>query len=121
MPGKQRKSAFSAVMREAQTRNGDTVEQQHRETVSPQDSETAEQLISNTVTPQNSNTVTPQSGKTVSQYEKVSFYLTPGQALKLDDLAHDFRRTYGKRINRNDIVRYVIDQVSLESLEGMSR
>lgn len=127
MPGK-RKSAFSAVLREAQTHNGETEKQSHGETVSPQEretstlhySETPERLISNTVTRQDSKTVEPESSKTVSPYEKVSFYITPEQALKLDDLAHDFRRAHGKRINRNDIVRYVLDRVTLKSLEGMS-
>jgi hypothetical protein len=50
---------------------------------------------------------------------KASFYLTPEQANKLDDLAHDFKKAHGKRINRNDIVRYLIDQCSLETLDSM--
>jgi hypothetical protein len=50
--------------------------------------------------------------------EKITFYLTVEQANKLDDLAHDYKKRRGKRINRNDIVRYLIDHCTLESLEA---
>jgi hypothetical protein len=50
---------------------------------------------------------------------KISFYLTPEQGDKLDDLAHDFKKQHKKRINRNDIVRFLIDACTLETLDGL--
>ena len=67
-----RKSAYFAATEAAQ-------KQQSSEAVTPSYSETAEQLIS--------NTVTRQYSETVEQLEKTTFYLTPEQAEKLDDLA----------------------------------
>ena len=94
-----RKSAYFAATEVAQ-------KQQNSETVTPFYGEAAEQLISNTVT---------------RHYLETTFYLTPEQAEKLDDLAHDYKKHTGQRINRNDIVRYLIDQATLDSLEGIKR
>ena len=74
---------------------------------------TAEQPIS--------NTVTQQYGETVEQLEKTTFYLTHLQAEKLDDLAHDYKKRTGQRINRNKIVRYLIDRATLDQLSGIKR
>ena len=51
--------------------------------------------------------------------QKISFYLTEDQTNKLDDLAYGYRKRTGKRINRNDIVRYLIDQCTLETLADL--
>lgn len=51
--------------------------------------------------------------------EKVTFYLNTEQAGKLDDLVYQHRKIKGKRTNRNDIVRYLIDQCSIEWLEDL--
>jgi len=68
----------------------------------------------------------PTAGETIGQHkshtenkkeEKISFYLTIEQADKLDDLAYEHKKRTGRRINRNDIVRYLIDQCSLDSLK----
>ncbi len=131
MPAK-RKSAFSAALREAQQQHSDTVQpldsetvqQQYRETVSPLDSETVGQQYSEAVplpygeTAQHSdsNTVTQQHRKTVKKERKISFYLTSEQERKLDDLAYDFLQHTGKRINRNDIVRFLVDQANVDLL-----
>src|SRR6266849_4277832 len=49
-------------------------------------------------------------------YKPTSFYLDDAQIDKLDDLEHGYKKRTGKRINRNDIVRHLIDQVDLEIL-----
>src|SRR5258708_34412882 len=54
---------------------------------------------------------------------KTSFYPTQDQLDKLDDLATDYNSHYHKQrqtINRNDIVRYLIDQCSIETLDGLT-
>jgi hypothetical protein len=107
MMAAKRKSAYFAATEAAQ-------KQQDGETVIPFYSETEERLYS--------NTVTRQSGReTGEQFEKTTFYLTPEQAEKLDDLAHDYKKHSGQRINRNDIVRHLIDQATLDSLDGIKR
>lgn len=140
MPSSKRKSAFSAALQEAQQRSdtvppqeGDTVTTPHSDTVKPLEHPTTTQKESDTVPPSHSATVqeeqraevSPSHSETVKlskdQFSrKVSFYLTPGQEKKLDDLADDYRRQHeGKRINRNDIVRHLVDQCTLESLESL--
>ena len=141
MPGSKRKSAFSAALQEAQ-QHGDTVPPQEGETVTtphsgetvvPLDSIPATQEESDTVSPSHSVAVqseqqielSPSHGDTVKPSKdqfsrKVSFYLTREQEKKLDDLADDYRRQHeGKRINRNDIVRYLIDHCTLKMLETL--
>ena len=85
--------------------------QQKQPTVSPESS--------STVTPLQRDTALPHSRKIDKKEEKVTFYLTSGQADKLDDLAYDHKKRTGKRINRNDIVRYLIDQCTAESLNNI--
>lgn len=86
--------------------------QQKQPTVLPENSSTVEPLQRDTALPHNS--------KAAKKEEKVTFYLTSGQADKLDDLAYDHKKRTGKRINRNDIVRYLIDQCTTESLNNKS-
>jgi hypothetical protein len=148
MPGSKRKSAFSAALQEAQqhgdtvlpqegetvtTPHSETVTTPHGETVVPLDSIPATQYHSLPVSPSHSETVqseqqielSPSHGDTVKPSKdqfsrKVSFYLTREQEKKLDDLADDYRRQHeGKRINRNDIVRYLIDHCTLKTLETL--
>jgi len=60
------------------------------------------------------------SGNLNSRYtEKITFYLSMEQTDKLEDLAYQHRKTKGKRINRNDIVRYLIDHCSIEWLKDL--
>jgi hypothetical protein len=49
-------------------------------------------------------------------YKPTSFYLDESQLDKLDDLSHEYKKRTGKRINRNDIVRALIDETDLEHL-----
>ena len=94
-----RRSAFSRALQEAQ--HPTTVEQQNGETVEPS--------LSNTATPLDRETVKPGLIKT-------SFYLRLGQSEKLDDLAYGYKKRTGKRIDRQDIVRALIDSSELETL-----
>jgi len=66
-----------------------------------------------------SETVKEQSSETVKKSEKISFYLTPDEARKLNDLEYEQRKRTGRRVNRNDLIRYLIDVCSSESFEGM--
>jgi hypothetical protein len=58
-----------------------------------------------------------------NQVVKTSFYPLPAQLDKLDDLASEYNRRYRRqrpKINRNDIIRYLIDQCSIETLSDLS-
>lgn len=48
-----------------------------------------------------------------------SFYLTPAQLRKLDDLAYTYNGRTGKRINRNDIIRRLVDTCDIDNLQGL--
>jgi hypothetical protein len=48
-----------------------------------------------------------------------SFYLTPAQLRKLDDLAYTYNGRTGKRINRNDIIRHLVDICDIGNLQGL--
>jgi Uma2 family endonuclease len=64
------------------------------------------------------------TGKTATQKdrdegsgtEKISFYLRPDQLDKLDELALAYKKQVGTRINRNEIVRRLIDRCDLRLL-----
>ena len=88
-----------------------TQEAQKQPTVVPESS--------STVAPLESDTATPHSSKAAKKEEKVTFYLTSEQADKLDDLAHEHKKRTGKRINRNDIVRYLIDQCTTVTVDSI--
>jgi hypothetical protein len=78
--------------------------------------ETVEPQYSDTVVPQNSNTVKQHiDGEDVAR-EKITFYLRPDQTDKLDDLVRAYKRQTGKRINRNEVVRRLIDFCDLDVL-----
>ena len=56
---------------------------------------------------------TKPTGRTLKQ---VAFAIGAERERKLDDLAHEYNHRKGTRIGRNDIIRYVIDQLTLEDL-----
>jgi hypothetical protein len=108
-----RKSAFSRALQEAQ--NSTTVEQKNGETVKPLRRDKVEQSSGEAVQQQNSTTVKPLN--TVKNgLTKTSFYIRRDQVEKLDDLAHEFKKRTGKRIDRQDIVRALIDEINLDNL-----
>ncbi len=136
-----RKSAFFSATQEAQKSeeqcHSETVRQDGHETLSdhqqipvpPSSSATAIPSHSATVEPSQrktealsqSGTVPHEHGATVKKEAKTSFYLTPQQVEKLDDLAYEHKKKTGKRINRNDIVRYLIDRCELEDLRDIAK
>jgi len=65
--------------------------------------------------------MTPQQAtKTQTRSVKpTSFYLTPDQLRKLDDLAYTYNGRTGKRINRNDIIRHLVDTCDIGNLQGL--
>ena len=139
-----RSSAFFKAVGEKQetAENGETVTPQDGETVSPSnfgpvpplDSSTAprlhlptneqrpsrssnQPLNRDTASPQSRETVSPSHRNTVTaELNKTSFYLTQAQLDKLDELAYAYKRQTGKRINRNDIVRFLVDHARFETL-----
>lgn len=129
---KQRRvSAFTTAMREQQkpaeapksnndaSSSSENVEQLQSDTVTPSNLKTVELSNGETVKHLNSGTAQQRSSTTVKKDEKVSFYLTAVQANKLEDLAYEHRKRTGRRINRNDIVRHLIDLCDSTSLEGL--
>jgi hypothetical protein len=124
-----RVSAFDKALKEAQGQ-GETGTPQNRETVEPptqQNRPTVE-----TGTPQNRETVepptqqnrptvepsTPQNRET-AKLEKITFYLTGEQVRKLDQLEIEYRMHTGHRINRNDLIRHLVEQCSIASFDTM--
>ncbi len=66
-----------------------------------------------TVLPRNSGK--PQEDE--EALEKVSFYITTSQLNKLYDLVNEYRKRTGvRKVNRNDIIRLIIDQTDIEHL-----
>lgn len=88
---------------------GETVEPYNSNTAEPQDSSAVKLYNNNTVEPQNLDNVKIGS-------EKTTFYLRPDQLDKLDELTLAYKKRTRKRINRNDIVRQLIDLCDLEML-----
>jgi hypothetical protein len=83
-----------------------------------------EQSDSQTVAPAHSDTVAASySAPEEDQVIKTSFYPKPAQLDKLDDLASEYNRIHRRkrpRINRNDIVRFLIDLVDLDMLDKLN-
>jgi len=84
----------------------------------------------NTVTPLQGATVVPSNRETTPQREasagpkkdkKVTFYLTQEQEDKLDALEIEFRQRHKRKVNRNEIVRLLIDQCDIDSLADLAR
>ncbi len=57
--------------------------------------------------------------KQTRNVKPTSIYLTPAQLRKLDQLAYEYNEQTEKRINRNDIIRYLVDRCTLEHLHGL--
>lgn len=91
----------------------------------PPDSETASPQSGVTASPRDVKADIPGSSNTVSQQsstegrantEKFTIYVSSEQLDKLDELALAYRKRTGKRINRNVIMRKLIDVCDLELL-----
>jgi len=77
----------------------------------------------NTTTPLSSivpqNSTTPQNGEEPHDeaLEKVSFYITTSQLNRLYDLVNEYRKRTGiRKVNRNDIIRLILDQTNLDHI-----
>jgi hypothetical protein len=78
--------------------------------------------------PGREETVPPAHSETVSESKddqviKTSFYPRQDQLDKLDDLAGEYNKRYRrqrKRIDRQDIIRFLIDRCTLDSLEDLN-
>jgi hypothetical protein len=73
------------------------------------------------VAPLNSNT-SPQLQAEDHRIIKTSMYPTQTQLDKLDDLAAEYNKLYRrqrKKIDRQDIIRYLIEQCDLETLADL--
>ena len=90
---------------------------QHRTTVPPSDSHTVAPHHGDTAAPSDSGTV-PAPGRKAGRMgaEKTTFYLRPDQLDKLDELAYAYKKRTGRRIDRQDIVRLLIDRCTLDDL-----
>lgn len=108
MPEK-RKSAFIRATQEAQERAA-----HQPETPLPT-------ATDDTVAPSHrAPAATKAAGSTTERKTKISFYLSPEQEEKLGDLEVALWTRYKRRINRNDIVRYLIDHCDIDSLEALA-
>jgi hypothetical protein len=110
-----RQSAFIRATQEAQRQATATTAASAEET-------TVKPLDRNTVKHQSATSApAPQHEIDTSTLKdkKVSFYLTKAQQEKLRDLETEFWQRYRQEINRNDIVRYLIDQCDISSLQGL--
>jgi hypothetical protein len=125
-----RKSAFFSATQEAQKVPENAVKPSDSENVVPLNSEAVGDTHGETVLQPSKHVGEPSERETSALQEshtvkpskkeiKVSFYLTPEQAEKLDDLAYEHKKRTGKRINRNDIVRHFIDHCSIEDLHDI--
>lgn len=85
-----------------------------------QSSNTVLRQNNSTVLRQNSNTVTTQasadsdSADDSSTREKVTFYLRPDQVEKLDELVIAYKRRTGQRMNRNELMRQMLDRITID-------
>jgi len=115
----QRETAIQTDSETVSERQESTVSPSSSVTALPSHSATVETSQRETVSQQQSREVKPLYSTTVKKEVKVSFYLTSEQEQKLDDLAYEHKKRTGKRINRNDIVRHLIDHCSSEDLQNI--
>jgi hypothetical protein len=66
--------------------------------------------------PDSETAIQPSSTSAQRNLTKTSFYIRPDQADKLDELAYNFKHQRGKRIDRQDIIRTLIDNSNLDQL-----
>lgn len=114
MPNK-RESAFLRAQREAQQTSTylptPSVTAQNQAEVLPSQGEN--------VQPSNGKVVRPSNGEAVKKDRKITFYFTKEEADKLNDLETEFWIRFKRRVNRNDIVRYLVRQSHIDTLEEL--
>jgi hypothetical protein len=57
--------------------------------------------------------------KRQTRIKQVNMSIGEEREFKLDDLAYQYSRRKKYRVNRNDVVRYLIDKITLEELLGV--
>jgi len=65
-----------------------------------------------------SDTVAPLEESTLKT-NKTSFYLTAGEIRKLKELEIEYYQRTGQSVNRNDLVRYLIDTCTLDTFSNL--
>lgn len=85
-------------------------------TVKPQEDKASKSQSINTPIPQNGNTLLSLNERMTNKRDRVTFYLDPGQLEKLEELKIEYRKKTGTRINEQEIVRRVIDRLTLDFL-----
>lgn len=115
MSTNKRPSAFFAATQQKQNEQttSATVSQSNGKDVLPPNSETEKQENHQTVPP-------PEISD--NQVVKTSFYPTQAQLEKLDDLAAEYNRRYRRqrrKIDRQDIIRFLIEQCSMNTLADL--
>jgi hypothetical protein len=65
---------------------------------------------------QSGNITVSQKERMTDKRDRVTFYLNPGQVDKLEELRTEYRKATGKRINEQDLMRKVIDRLTLDIL-----
>lgn len=112
MPAEKRKSAFIRATQEAQTGTA---------TPTTTDTSTVTPLQGDTVIPSNGEKATTREVSVPKKDKKVTFYLTQEQEDKLDALEIEFRQRHKRKVNRNEIVRLLIDQCDIDSLADLAK
>ncbi len=113
-----RKNIRSQYLPEEETNIANQVISPQQEITSPDSAASQDTAtpLSSTV-PQSSTT--PQNGEEPQDeaLEKVSFYITASQLNRLYDLVNEYRKRTGiRKVNRNDIIRLILDQTNLDHI-----
>ncbi len=118
-----RPSALDKLTGAAPAPDSDAIEQHHGEAAVRQGSDTVIQQSGNTVLRQEGDAAMTRVAKPAGETEKTTFYLRPDQLDKLDELVAAYKRQTGQRkgVNRNDIVRRLIDRADLATVIGEGR
>ena len=74
----------------------------------------------NVGTTQKRNTVSTQKGST-GKTHKITFYPGPGQEHKLNELIFQYWQRHDRMLNQNDILRYMVEQYTIDDLEEALR
>jgi len=85
-------------------------------TINPQEDKASMSQSINTPIPQNNNTSLLPNERMTDKRDRVTFYLDPGQLERLEELKIEYRKKTGTRINEQEIVRRVIDRLTLDFL-----
>lgn len=92
--------------------------QEQKEAIST-DITTSQDIVTplSSIVPQSSTTPQNSEEPQDEALEKVSFYITASQLNRLYDLVNEYRKRTGiRKVNRNDIIRLILDQTNLDHI-----